>query len=66
MVTNVADVWGVGRALTPKLKRNGIYTAYDLAKQDPRWARKNMTVTGERLVRELQGMSCISFNEEEP
>lgn len=25
-----------------------------------------MAVTGERLVRELQGMACIPFNEEEP
>jgi DNA polymerase V len=25
-----------------------------------------MTITGERLVRELQGMSCIPFNTEEP
>lgn len=64
--TNVGDVWGVGRALTPKLKRLGIYTALDLSKQDPRWARKNLTVTGERLVRELQGMSCIPFNMEDP
>ncbi len=66
MATNVGDVWGVGRALAPKLKRLGMYTAHDLARQDPRWARKNMTVTGERLVRELQGMSCIPFNVEEP
>ena len=64
--TNVGDIWGVGRALAPKLERIGIYTAHDLSKQDPRWARKNLTVTGERLVRELQGMSCIPFNMEEP
>ncbi len=66
MHTNVGDVWGVGRALAPKLKRLGIYTALDLAQQDPRWARKHMTVTGERLVRELQGMACIPFTMEEP
>jgi DNA polymerase V len=63
--TSISDVWGVGRAITPKLKRMGIYTALDLSHQDPRWARKFMTVTGERLVRELQGMACIPFTTEE-
>jgi DNA polymerase V len=62
---NVADVWGVGRALAPKLKQLGIYSAYDLAQKDPMWARKAMGITGERLVRELQGISCHSFNAEE-
>ena len=65
MATGAGDVWGVGRALAPKLKQLGIYTAHDLAQQDPRWARKNLTITGERLVRELQGMACIPFNTEE-
>ena len=59
--TNITDVWGVGRALAPKLKRLGIYTAYDLAHKDPVWARKTMGVVGERLLREMQGISCHSF-----
>jgi len=60
--TAVSDIWGIGRALAPKLKKIGLYTAYDLARKDPRWARSVMGVTGERLVREIQGIACIPFN----
>ena len=63
--TKIGDVWGIGRALEPKLKLHGIYTAYDMAQKDPRWARNKMTVAGERLVRELQGIACLPLNTEE-
>lgn len=60
--TDIDDVWGVGHNLSKKLRQNGLHTADDLARQDPRWARKTMTVVGERLVRELQGFSCLPLN----
>lgn len=63
--TLIEDIWGVGRKLNIQLKCDGIYTAYDLASQDPRWARKKMTIVGERLVRELQGVSCHALETEE-
>ncbi len=63
--TSVPDIWGIGRALAPKLKKLGLYTAHDLALKDPRWARTAMGITGERLIRELQGLSCIPFNANE-
>ncbi len=59
--TRVEDIWGIGRKLHIQLKCDGIYTAYDLACKDPRWARKKMTVVGERLVRELQGTPCLTL-----
>ncbi len=59
--TLVEDIWGVGRKLHVQLKCDGIYTAYDLACKDPRWARRKMTVVGERMVRELQGTSCLEL-----
>ncbi|MES2252239.1 MAG: Y-family DNA polymerase [Pseudomonadota bacterium] len=63
--TDLSNVWGIGRALTPKLKKLGLYTAHDLSIKDPLWARKVMGISGERLVRELQGISCHSFSAEE-
>ncbi len=60
---DVGDVWGVGRQYTKFLNRQGIYTAFDLANCDLAWARKNLSVSGERMVRELNGQSCISLNE---
>lgn len=64
LATQVQDVWGVGRALTTRLKRLGFFSGIDLAKIDPRLARQKSTVVGERLVRELQGLSCLDLQEE--
>jgi len=59
----IADVWGVGRRLAPRLIRLGIRTAKDLASVDPLWMRKNFTVVQERLVRELNGEPCLDLTE---
>jgi len=59
----VGDVWGVGRRLAPKMVRQGIRTAKDLAAVDPLWMRKNFTVVQERLVRELNGEPCLDLTE---
>lgn len=54
----VEDVWGVGRQIAKSLRCQGIFTALDLQKLDPRSARQQYTVIGERLVRELRGEPC--------
>jgi DNA polymerase V len=60
-MTEVGDVWGVGKQFTKKLNRNGIYTALDLTKQPDGWIRKEMGVGGLKTVRELRGEDCIGF-----
>lgn len=45
------------------LKGNGIRTALDLKNASDAWIRKNMPITGLRLVGELRGISCISLDE---
>ncbi|HVE57508.1 MAG TPA: Y-family DNA polymerase [Pyrinomonadaceae bacterium] len=55
----VADIWGVGRESTAKLKKLGITTALQLKHFDRRHARKLLTVTGARTVEELRGKSCL-------
>ncbi|MBF0356616.1 MAG: Y-family DNA polymerase [Alphaproteobacteria bacterium] len=62
----VGEVWGVGRALAPRLEAMGIRSAYDLAALDPRRARRAFTVVGERLVRELNGLSCLGLDDVPP
>ncbi len=62
----VGEVWGVGRALAPRLEAMGIRSAYDLAALDPRQARRAFTVVGERLVRELNGLSCLGLDDVPP
>lgn len=55
----VEGVWGVGRALGPKLRTRGVKTAYDLTQISEDWALETMTVRGLKTVRELKGESSI-------
>lgn len=57
----VERVWGIGRNLTRLLRVAGVETALDLTRRDDRWVRKNMRVTGLRLVHELRGTPCLSL-----
>ncbi len=60
---DVVDVWGVGGRNSVKLQVRGINTAYDLKNMDLKQAKKILTVTGQRIIMELNGISCISLNE---
>lgn len=51
----VGDVWGVGRRLLPAFWRLGLRTAFDLARVDPVYMRKNFSIVQEKTVRELRG-----------
>jgi len=57
----VEDIWGIGRQSAKKLKERKIKTAYDLMKSDPEMIRKFLTVTGGRIVEELNGISCLDL-----
>lgn len=60
---NVEDVWGVGRKISKRLKVSGINTAAQLANQNPKQIRKAYSVLTERTVNELNGISCMSWDE---
>jgi DNA polymerase V len=55
----VKDVWGVGRALAPKLLQRGVSTAFDLTQVSEVWAQQQMSIRGLRTVKELKGESCL-------
>ncbi len=55
----VGDIWGVGRQWSAWLEGQGIGTALDLKRADAKQVRTKMTVVGERIVRELNGVSCL-------
>lgn len=59
----VSEVWGVGKKLTVKLNALGITTALDLAMQDKQYIRKRFSLVLERIVRELNGESCLALGE---
>lgn len=57
--TPVSDVWGIGYNSARKLKTLGITNALQLKNLDRRWARKLLSVTGARIVEELNGRTCL-------
>lgn len=57
----IGDVWGIGRNHAKRLKKKGVFTAYDFTQLPLTWVRKEMTVVGERLYRELKGESCLDI-----
>ncbi|MGH7020640.1 MAG: Y-family DNA polymerase, partial [Brevundimonas sp.] len=62
----IEDVWGVGPASALKLRAIGVKNAAELRALDPRRARSLLTVTGERLVRELNGVRCQDLELDPP
>lgn len=54
--TPVEHIWGVGRQYALFLNRHGFKTAFDLKQAPEEWIRKNMTVQGQRLLNELNGI----------
>lgn len=61
-LTDVADVWGIGRRLAPKLKSIGVTTALDFAMLDRQQVASGFGINGERTWRELNGETCVEYS----
>lgn len=59
----VDEVWGVGNKLSAKLQAMGITTALQLADTDLATLRKRFSVVLERTARELNGISCLVWED---
>lgn len=55
----VHDIWGVGWRLAPQLKAEGIHTALDMRRANPRRAQQLMGIRGRQMVAELNGTNCF-------
>ncbi len=60
-LTQLKDVWGIGRQHRKRLNKMNVFTAYDFTQMNRAWVRKYMTVVGERMWLELLGESCIEL-----
>ncbi len=60
---DVSEVWGVGRKISKRLKALSINNAYQLSLQSPKVIRKQFSVVTERTINELNGVSCLSWDE---
>jgi len=64
-ITDVKELWGVGRQYADKLKGLGICTAWDLYNLSEEWAHRCLGgVVGVRLIKELHGEESIIMEKE--
>ena len=61
-LTEIGDVWGIGRRYTKKLQYYSINTAWDFTQRSKSWVRHTMGVVGERTWLELRGTPCIELD----
>ena len=62
----VGELWGIGRKLAPKLNDMNIFTVADLKQASITTMRSKFSVVMEKMIRELNGTSCISLEEVTP
>ncbi|MBC8214555.1 MAG: Y-family DNA polymerase [Candidatus Marinimicrobia bacterium] len=62
----VEDIWGIGRQYANFLKSHNIHTALELKNTSENWVRKHLTVMGTRIIKELDGTSCIPMESVTP
>ncbi len=55
----VADIWGVGRKLAPRLRAEGLHSALDARRTSPQRLGQIMGVRGRQLQAELNGTACF-------
>src|SRR5690606_9472050 len=58
-------VWGIGRQFTKRLKAIKVNKAYDFTQLPDEFVRKEFTVVGLRLKKELEGISVLDLEEVE-
>ena len=59
----IEDVWGIGFKHSLRLKNYNINKAYEFTKLPDNWVRKQMSIVGLRLKKELEGKSVLSLEE---
>lgn len=62
----IDKVWGVGHRLTEHLKKLNLHTAADLRNANPNQLREMFSVTLEKTILELRGISCLSLESVQP
>jgi len=55
----IEDVWGIGRQHSKRLQLKRVYTAWDFTQLNDAWVRKELSVVGLRLKRELEGQQSL-------
>lgn len=64
--TAVEDIWGIGRQYAAFLYQSGIKNGWQLRQARESWVKQHMSVVGQRLHRELRGISCLPLEMLDP
>lgn len=62
----VEDLWGIGRQSAKFLHKRNIKTAWQLIQCDDRWIKRNLSISGLKLVKELRGEECYPIGVVQP
>ena len=62
----VEDIWGVGNKTAKFLQQRGIKTALQLSQCDESWVKRNLSISGLKLVKELKGIPCFPLDNTPP
>ena len=62
-ITQVEDIWGVGRSYATFLRSVGINNALELRNAPDSLIKKKMGIPGLRLLQELRGVSCYPLEQ---
>ena len=57
----VSKLWGIGKGSIRKLDKINIKTAWDLCQTNESWIKRNMTVRGLKIIKELKGVQCFDL-----
>ena len=62
----IDKIWGIGHKLSQKLYPYAIKTAFDLQQANAKILRKRFSVVVERIILELNGISCLDLENVQP
>jgi DNA polymerase V len=59
----IEDVWGIGRKYATRLRAQGVNTAYDFTQLSDAWVKKEFSIVGLRLKRDLSGIPTLDLDD---
>ena len=60
----IGSVWGIGRGHHQRLTAIGVHTAYAFTKLSESWVKKNMSIIGLRLQKDLKGEPTLTLEDD--
>jgi len=61
---NIKDIWGIGSQNEKKLLKIGVKSGFDFIKIPDEWVKKNMSIIGLKLKKELEGIPTLDIVKE--